>query len=194
MARNGADILIETLIAFGVDTIYGMPGDGINGIMEAIRTHGDKVRFIQVRHEESAAFAAVVVSRVVLLVARLQGRTRLAVVLGLWFWYRRSSAGVRVQAMVGNPVLAQAVGIDTRRLASRTFVVGVVLAGLAIALWHSGLYAGLIPESVSPCTKDGPSCSDRGQMAILGLPIPYLSLGAFTATALCLIFMKGKRS
>ena len=58
MARNGADILIETLIAFGVDTIYGMPGDGINGIMEAIRTHGDKVRFIQVRHEESAAFAA----------------------------------------------------------------------------------------------------------------------------------------
>ncbi|WP_252272735.1 thiamine pyrophosphate-dependent enzyme [Pseudomonas subflava] len=59
MARNGADILIETLIAFGVDTIYGMPGDGINGIMEAIRTHGDKVRFIQVRHEESAAFAAV---------------------------------------------------------------------------------------------------------------------------------------
>lgn len=55
----------------------------------------------------------------------------LAVVLGLWFWYRRSNAGVRVQAMVSNPVLAQAVGIDTRRLASRTFVVGVVLAGLA---------------------------------------------------------------
>lgn len=59
MARNGADILIETLVAFGVDTIYGMPGDGINGIMEAIRTHADRVRFIQMRHEESAAFAAV---------------------------------------------------------------------------------------------------------------------------------------
>jgi pyruvate dehydrogenase (quinone) len=59
MARNGADILIETLMAFGVDTIYGLPGDGINGIMEAIRKRQDRLRFIQVRHEESAAFAAV---------------------------------------------------------------------------------------------------------------------------------------
>jgi pyruvate dehydrogenase (quinone) len=58
MARNGADILVETLIAFGVDTIFGLPGDGINGVMEAIRTRADRVRFIQVRHEESAAFAA----------------------------------------------------------------------------------------------------------------------------------------
>ena len=58
MARNGADILIDTLLDFGVDTIYGLPGDGINGIMEAIRKRQDRVRFIQVRHEESAAFAA----------------------------------------------------------------------------------------------------------------------------------------
>src|SRR3954468_20851138 len=58
MARNGADILVETLIAFGVDTVFGLPGDGINGVMEAIRTRADKIRFIQVRHEESAAFAA----------------------------------------------------------------------------------------------------------------------------------------
>jgi pyruvate dehydrogenase (quinone) len=59
MRRNGADILIETLIAFGVDTVFGMPGDGINGVMEAIRTRPGQIRFIQVRHEESAAFAAV---------------------------------------------------------------------------------------------------------------------------------------
>jgi pyruvate dehydrogenase (quinone) len=58
MGRNGADILIDTLLAFGVDTIYGLPGDGINGIMEAIRKRQDRVRFIQVRHEETAAFAA----------------------------------------------------------------------------------------------------------------------------------------
>jgi pyruvate dehydrogenase (quinone) len=58
MARNGAEILIDTLVAFGVDTIFGMPGDGINGIMEAIRTREGGPRFIQVRHEESAAFAA----------------------------------------------------------------------------------------------------------------------------------------
>ncbi|AJR23395.1 thiamine pyrophosphate-dependent enzyme [Sphingobium sp. YBL2] len=58
MPRDGADILIETLIAFGVDTVFGLPGDGINGVMEAIRTRQDRIRFIQVRHEESAAFAA----------------------------------------------------------------------------------------------------------------------------------------
>ncbi len=51
--------------------------------------------------------------------------------LALAWWYRRSSAGLRVRAMTGNPVLAQALGIDTRRLASQTFVVGVMLAGAA---------------------------------------------------------------
>ena len=53
-----ADHLIERLIEWGVDTIFGFPGDGINGIFEALRTHQDKLRFIQVRHEEAAAFAA----------------------------------------------------------------------------------------------------------------------------------------
>src|SRR6266516_7256568 len=55
---NAADMLIETLMDWGVDTIFGLPGDGINGIMEALRVRQDKVRFIQVRHEESAAFMA----------------------------------------------------------------------------------------------------------------------------------------
>ena len=60
MARTStvADRLVERLIEWGVDTIFGFPGDGINGIMEALRTHEDKLRFIQVRHEEAAAFAA----------------------------------------------------------------------------------------------------------------------------------------
>jgi pyruvate dehydrogenase (quinone) len=58
MSRNGADVLVESLIAWGVDVVFGMPGDGINGVMEAIRTRSDRIRFIQVRHEESAAFMA----------------------------------------------------------------------------------------------------------------------------------------
>jgi branched-chain amino acid transport system permease protein/urea transport system permease protein len=53
----------------------------------------------------------------------------IALLAALFFWYRRSSAGLRVRAMTGNPVLAQALGIDTRRLASQAFVVGVVMAG-----------------------------------------------------------------
>src|SRR5215216_4840441 len=58
MARTGGDILVEALIEWGVDTVFGLPGDGINGIMEALRTRKDKVKFVHVRHEESAAFMA----------------------------------------------------------------------------------------------------------------------------------------
>ena len=56
--RNGSDVLIDCLMAWGVDTIFGLPGDGINGVMEAIRKRGGGIRFVQVRHEESAALAA----------------------------------------------------------------------------------------------------------------------------------------
>ncbi len=55
---TSADVLIETLIDWGVEFVFGLPGDGINGIMEALRTHQDKIRFIQVRHEETASFMA----------------------------------------------------------------------------------------------------------------------------------------
>src|SRR5450755_847563 len=55
---TAADVLVESLLDWGVDTVFGLPGDGINGIMEALRTRKEKIRFIQVRHEESAAFMA----------------------------------------------------------------------------------------------------------------------------------------
>src|SRR5256714_920825 len=58
MAKTGGDTLIDTIQDWGVEVIFGLPGDGINGIMEALRTRQDKIRFIQVRHEESAAFMA----------------------------------------------------------------------------------------------------------------------------------------
>ena len=58
MAMTTADLLIERLIGWGVDTVFGLPGDGINGIFESLRTRQDRIRFIQVRHEEAAAFAA----------------------------------------------------------------------------------------------------------------------------------------
>ena len=58
MAKTGGDVLVETLIDWGVDTIFGIPGDGINGVFEALRQRQDKIRFVQVRHEEAGAFAA----------------------------------------------------------------------------------------------------------------------------------------
>jgi pyruvate dehydrogenase (quinone) len=59
MAKKTSDVIVERLIEWGVDTIFGLPGDGIDGFFEALRTHQDKIKFIQVRHEEAAAFAAV---------------------------------------------------------------------------------------------------------------------------------------
>jgi pyruvate dehydrogenase (quinone) len=58
MANSAADVLIDVLHDWGVDVIFGLPGDGINGIMEALRKRQDDIRFIQVRHEEAAAFMA----------------------------------------------------------------------------------------------------------------------------------------
>ncbi len=58
MAETAADYLCERLIEWGVTTIYGFPGDGINGILGALRRHQDRLRFVQTRHEEMAAFMA----------------------------------------------------------------------------------------------------------------------------------------
>src|SRR5438552_6687251 len=58
MKTTASDVLVETLLAWGVDTVFGIPGDGINGIIEAFRKVRDRIRFVHVRHEEAAAFAA----------------------------------------------------------------------------------------------------------------------------------------
>jgi pyruvate dehydrogenase (quinone) len=55
---TAADLLVDKLIDWEVDTIFGLPGDGINGIMESLRTRQDRIRFVQVRHEEAAALMA----------------------------------------------------------------------------------------------------------------------------------------
>lgn len=70
----------------------------------------------------------------------------------------------------------------------------LALAGLALAVWHSGLYAGIIPQAIAPCTKDGPSCTDAAAQTVLGLPLPYLSLAAFAVILACLSQMKGNRA
>src|SRR5881275_3543796 len=58
MATTVADMIVERLIDWGVEVIFGLPGDGVDGMFEALRTHAEKLKFIQVRHEEAAAFAA----------------------------------------------------------------------------------------------------------------------------------------
>ncbi|MGH9103128.1 MAG: thiamine pyrophosphate-binding protein, partial [Acidimicrobiales bacterium] len=58
MSKIASEALIERLLDWGVDTIFGLPGDGINGIMEGIRRHQERMRFVLVHHEEAAAFMA----------------------------------------------------------------------------------------------------------------------------------------
>src|ERR687890_185059 len=53
-----ADIIAEALIDWKVEVIFGLPGDGINGFIESLRRRQDRIKFILVRHEESAAFMA----------------------------------------------------------------------------------------------------------------------------------------
>lgn len=69
----------------------------------------------------------------------------------------------------------------------------LALGGFAFALYHSLLYAGLIPESIQPCSQ-GVSCADRATQSIASVPIPWLSLIGFTViVALLLAARKGVR-
>jgi len=58
MAKTAADVLADRLVDWEVRVVFGLPGDGINGIMEARRTRQERITFVQVRHEEAAAFMA----------------------------------------------------------------------------------------------------------------------------------------
>src|ERR1700676_4978867 len=57
MTRTVADQMVETLAAAGVERIYGIVGDSLNGSTDALPRHGG-IQWLQVRHEEVAAFAA----------------------------------------------------------------------------------------------------------------------------------------
>ena len=58
MGKIASELLWERLADWGVDTVFGLPGDGINGLMEGLRRNQDRIRFILVHHEEAAAFMA----------------------------------------------------------------------------------------------------------------------------------------
>src|SRR5262245_29538548 len=58
MAATAADVLLAAIQDLGVEGVFGVPGDGIDGLMEAFRQRQDQLRFVQARHEESAAFMA----------------------------------------------------------------------------------------------------------------------------------------
>lgn len=81
----------------------------------------------------------------------------LAIILGLGFWWQDTRVG--------------------------RYGIALALGGAALAFWHMGLYVGLIPEAIKPCTATGPSCTDNNQL-VFGVPIPLMALAAFAAIGL----------
>ncbi len=80
----------------------------------------------------------------------------LAVVLGLGLWWQDDRVGC--------------------------YGIALALGGAGVALWHMGLYTGILPEPIQPCTATGPSCTGDNQL-FLGIPIPLLALTAFALIA-----------
>jgi pyruvate dehydrogenase (quinone)/pyruvate oxidase len=58
MKRIASELLVERLAEWGVDTVFGIPGDGINGLMEGFRRHQDRIRFVLVQHEEAGCWGS----------------------------------------------------------------------------------------------------------------------------------------
>ncbi|MCM2505697.1 disulfide bond formation protein B [Aureimonas altamirensis] len=87
--------------------------------------------------------------------------------------------------------LAILLGIAAYRgdVAARIYALPLAVAGLCIAGFHSLLYAGVIPEAIEPCGA-GPSCASADMTIFGGLPLPFLSLGAFAAITLLLVFSR----
>lgn len=68
----------------------------------------------------------------------------------------------------------------------RRYVLPIAAIGGFIALWHSLLFTGIVPETVQPCTRGGPSCAGDEQTLFGLLPLPFLSVVAFAAIILLL--------
>ena len=99
-------------------------------------------------------------------------------------WYQRI-AMFPLALILGLAALSGDFGI-------RRYALPLALIGGAVAAYHSGLFLGIIPEPIVPCSQTGPSCTDVN-MTILGLPLPVLSLLCFAAISLLLILMKEKK-
>jgi pyruvate dehydrogenase (quinone) len=168
MAKTTADLLIERLLDWGVDTIFGFPGDGINSIFESLRTHHGSMRFIQVRHEEAAAFAACGYAKYTgrlgvclatsgpggihllngLYDAKMDGQPVLAIT-GHTF---HDLIGTHFQQDVDLDKLFMDVAVYNERVMGPTHVVNVVDAAVRAALARRGVAHITIPKDIQGWT------------------------------------------
>jgi disulfide bond formation protein DsbB len=73
------------------------------------------------------------------------------------------------------------------------YALALAAAGLLLAGWHVAVYAGLLPTEIEPCGA-GPSCRSADMTILGGLPLPYLSLGAFAAIGALLLLVQRRQS
>ena len=179
MARTAADILLDRLIAWGVDTIFSFPGDGINGIFEALRTRQDKLRYVQVRHEEAAAFAACGYAKytggmgvcmatsgpggIHLLNGLYDAKCDAVPVLAITGHTFHDLIGTHYQQDVDLTKLFQDVAVYNERVAGPAHVVNVVDEAFKTALSRRGVAHINIPKDIQDWTR---SDADRSSANI----------------------------
>ena len=170
MTRTTADMLADRLIDWGVDRIFGLPGDGINGIFEALRTRQDKLHFIQVRHEEAAAFAATGYSKysgklgvclatsgpggIHLLNGLYDAKCDGATVLAITGHTFHDLIGTRYQQDVDLDRLFMDVAVYSERVMGPAHIVNVVDEAIRTALTQRGVAHIQIPKDIQEWTSD----------------------------------------
>src|SRR6202140_5785684 len=103
--KNLAELLVDILLAAGVKRVYGVAGDSLNGITEAIRTH-ESIKWIHVRHEETAAFASGAEAHLtgsLAVCAGSCGPGNLHLINGLFDCHRSRGPGLGVGAHIPSP-------------------------------------------------------------------------------------------
>lgn len=108
---------------------------------------------------------ALISSLVVLFIGEVLGQTPC-----VFCWFQR--------AFMFPLVIVLGLGLWWKDVRVGRYGIALAIGGAAVAAWHTGLYIGLIPEPIRPCTASGPSCTDDNQL-ILGIPIPLMALIAF---------------
>lgn len=73
------------------------------------------------------------------------------------------------------------------------YALALAAAGVLLAGWHVAVYAGLLPTEIEPCGA-GPSCRSADMTILGGLPLPYLSLGAFAAICTLLLLVQRRNA
>ncbi len=205
--KTAGELLVERLIENGVDTIFGLPGDGVNAVMEGLRKHQDKIRFVHVRHEESAAFAACAYAKytgrlgvclatsgpgaIHLLNGLYDAKLDQAPVLAITGMTYHDLVGTLYQQDVNTDYLFQDVAVFNQRVMGSAHVVNLVDLAVRTALGRRGVAHITFPLDVQEWTHADDDRSEHNvarhsavpSLRAVRIPDPSLLQGA--ATVLC---------